>query len=83
MHGGNFNRGGGEYDAANYRPLSLTGIYCKTLELILVSNIDKHFAFDSILAGCQHGFGSHRYFEAQLVKFVRDIISNLDGAINC
>ena len=30
---------GEKFDAANYRPVSLTCIYCKTLEHIIVSNI--------------------------------------------
>ena len=71
-----------KYDAANYRLVSLTYICCKTLEHILVSNINKHFALDSILADCQHGFRSQRSCEIQLVQFVHDIISNLDGAVN-
>ena len=33
---------GEKYDAANYRPVLLTCICCKTLEHILVSNINKH-----------------------------------------
>ncbi|MCG8116962.1 MAG: reverse transcriptase domain-containing protein, partial [Candidatus Thiodiazotropha endolucinida] len=73
---------GEKYDAANYRPVSLTCICCKTLEHILVSNINKHLAFESILADCQHGFRSQRSCETQLVQFFHDIVSNLDGAIN-
>ena len=73
---------GEKYDAANYRPVLLTCICCKTLEHILVSNINKHLALDSILADCQHGFRSQRSCETQLVQFVHDIISNLDGAVN-
>ena len=73
---------GEKYDAANYRPVSLTCICCKTLEHILVSNINKHLALDSILADCQHGFRSQRSCEAQLVQFVHVIISNLYGAVN-
>ena len=48
----------------------------------MVSNINKHLALDSILADCQHGFRSRRSCETQLVQFVHDIISNLDGAMN-
>ena len=62
--------------------MSLICICCKTLEHILVSNINKHLALDSILADCQHGFRSQRSCETQLVHFVHDIISNLDGAVN-
>ena len=48
----------------------------KTLKHILVSNINKHLALDSILADCQHGFRSQRSCETQLIQFVHDIISN-------
>ena len=47
---------GEKYNAANYRPVSLTCICCKTLEHMIASNINKHLAFESILADCQHGF---------------------------
>ena len=47
---------GEKYDVANYRLVSLTCICCKTLEYILLGNINKHLALDSILADCQHGF---------------------------
>ena len=72
-----------KYEAANYRPVSLTCICYQTLEHILVSNINKHLALDSILADCQHGFRSRRSCETKLVQLVNDIISNLDGAVNC
>ena len=62
--------------------MSLTFICCKTPEHILVSNINKHLALDRILADCQHGFRSQRSCETQVVPFVHDIISNLDGAVN-
>ena len=50
-----------KYDAAKYRPVSLTCICFKTLEHILVSNINRYLALDSILADCQHGFRSQRF----------------------
>ena len=46
---------GEKYDAANYRPVSLTCICCKTLEHIIVSNINKHLAVENILADCSMG----------------------------
>ena len=66
-----------KYDAANYRPVSLTCICCKTLEHIIVSNIKKQLAFESILADCQLGFRSQRSCETQLVQFYRDMINIL------
>ena len=62
--------------------MSLTCICCKTLEHIIVSNMNKHLAFESILADCQHDFRSQRYCETQLVHFYRDMVSNLDCALN-
>ena len=46
------------------------------------NNINKHLAFESILADCQHGFRSQRSFETQLVQFFHDLVSNLDLALN-
>ena len=62
------------YDAANYRLVLLTCICCKTIEHILVSNINKHLALGSIVADCQHGFRSQKSCKTQLVQFVHDII---------
>ena len=73
---------GEKYDAANYRPVSLTCICCKTLEHLIVSNINKHLAIESILADCQHGFRSQKSCETQLVQFFYDLVSNLDRALN-
>ena len=73
---------GEKYNAANYRPVTLTSICCKTIEHIIVSNINKHLAFESILADCQHGFRSRRSCENQLVQFYHDLVSNLNRALN-
>ena len=73
---------GEKYNAANYRQVSLTCICCKTLEHIIVSNKNKHLAFESILAGCQHGFRSQRSCKTQLVQFFHDLVSNLYHALN-
>ena len=62
--------------------MSLTFICCNTLEHILVSNINKYLALDSILADCQRSFRSQRSCETKLDQFVQDIISNLDAAVN-
>ena len=73
---------GEKHDPANYRPVSLTCICCKTLEHIIVSSINKHLSLENILADCQHGFRSQRSFETQLVQFFHDMVSILDRALN-
>ena len=62
--------------------MSLTCICCKTLEHIIVSNINKHLAFESILADCQHGFRSQRPCISQLVQFFHELVCNLARALN-
>ena len=52
------------------------------MEHIIVSNINKHLAFESILADCQHGFRSQKSCETQLVQFFHNLVSNLDRALN-
>ena len=54
----------------------------QTLEHIIVSNINKRLALESILADCQHGFRSQRSCETQLVQFHHDLVSNLDRAVS-
>ena len=75
---------GEKYDPANYRPVSLTCICCKTLEHILVSKIMQHLSEHDIhvLVGSQHGFRSGRSCETQLVQFIHDLRESLDGAHN-
>ena len=48
----------------------------------MFAGINKNVALDSRLADCQHGFRSQKSCETQLVQFVHDIISNLDGTVN-
>ena len=44
---------------------------------IIVSNVNKQLAFESIFADCQHSFRSQRSCETQLVQFYHDIVSNM------
>ena len=62
--------------------MSLTCICCGALGHVVVSNINKHLAFGSILADCQRGFRSRGSCEARLVQFFRDLVSGLDRALN-
>ena len=64
---------GEKYDQANYRPVSLTCICCKTFEHILASKIVQHLSEHGILVESQHGFRSGRSCETQLVQFIRDL----------
>ena len=66
------------YDLVNYRTVSLTCIYCKILEHIIVSNVIKHVGANKILTDCQHGFRARGSCETQLVTLIYDLASTLD-----
>ena len=72
---------GQRYDPANYRPVSLTCLCCKTLEHIIVSSVMKHVDSHKILTDCQHGFRARRSCETQLVTLTHDLASSLDSGI--
>ena len=63
---------------ANYRPISLTSILCKTLEHILHSTIITHLEHNNVLSELQHGFRKKRSTESQLILTVQDLAADLD-----
>jgi hypothetical protein len=67
-----------KYNPENYRPISLTCMCCKLLELIVVSNVMPHADKYNILYPFQNGFRKFRSCETQLVGFIDDMTRNLD-----
>ena len=51
----------------------MTGILCKVLEDILVSNIAKHLDEQGLTYNLQHGFREKRSCETQLIMLVEDL----------
>ena len=45
--------------------------------VIIVSILNKHLAFESIFADCEHGFRSQRPCEIQLGQFYSDMVRKL------
>ena len=70
---------GDKSSAANYRPISLTCIFCKVLEHILASNIVKHLDAQGIMYDLQHGFREKRSCETQLVMMIEDLARNANA----
>ena len=60
---------GERYNAANYRPVSLTCICSKLLEHIVTKHLVSHLEENNILYNLQHGFRSKRSTESQLLAF--------------
>ncbi|MCW4309234.1 MAG: reverse transcriptase domain-containing protein [Candidatus Thiodiazotropha endolucinida] len=68
---------GDKTNPANYRPISLTCILCKTMEHIIASNLTRHFEEHNILYDLQHGFRERRSCETQLIQLVEDLARSL------
>jgi len=66
-------------DPANYRPISLTCILCKTLEHIIASHLSSHFTTHNILYNLQHGFRERRSCETQLIELTDYLVKNLSS----
>jgi len=62
---------------ANYRPISLNCILCKTLEHIVTSAIIKHLSKLNIFYELQHGFREKRSCESQLLMLVDDLFKSV------
>ena len=69
---------GDRHQAANYRPISLTSILCKTLEHILHSTIITHLEHHNLLSDLQHRFRKKRSTESQLILTVQDLAADFD-----
>ena len=68
---------GGKCNPANYRPISLTCILCKSMEYIIASNLTRHFSKYNILYDLLHGFRERRSCETQLIELVEDLTRSL------
>lgn len=69
---------GSKSDPANYRPISLTCILCKTLEHIVSSSITKHFTRSNLFYELQHGFREKRSCQSQLLMLIDDILQSVN-----
>jgi hypothetical protein len=70
---------GEHYDPANYRPVSLTCVICKVMEHVIVANIMDYLDSNNILTDRQHGFRRGRSCETQLMEFVDELVSYMEG----
>ena len=66
------HKSGDKSDPSNYRPISLTCIWCKVIEHIILSHISKHIAANNIIADTQHGFRQWLSTTTQLISVTND-----------
>ena len=72
---------GSHTDPSNYRPISLTCVYCKLVEHAISSAITDHLNHHNIMCKEQHGFRKCRSCETQLSEAFNDLSSYLNVGI--
>jgi ribonuclease P/MRP protein subunit RPP40 len=57
---------------ANYRPISITSVFCKLMERIMVTDLLTYLSENSLITKHQHGFMSRRSTLTNLLESVHD-----------
>ena len=65
----------------NYRPISLTSIFCRLLEAILHQHISKHLTVNKLLSHSQHGFLENRSTVTQQHTVMNIITDNTNNKV--
>lgn len=73
---------GSKGDPSNYRPVSLTCIFCKLLEKIIREKITLHLTQQNLLNKSQHGFMENRSTQTNLIEFLDKILDFIDNGDN-
>ena len=69
---------GDKSNPANYRPISLTSVCCKTMERIICHTILHHLNTYNIINPIQHGFRSGLSCQTQLILLADEILRAMD-----
>ena len=70
---------GGKGNPGNYRPISLTSIPCKIMELLLKDAIVKHLNENNLIKESQHGFMKNKSCTTNLLEFLEVLTKALDS----
>ena len=68
-------------NVANYRPISLTSVICRTMERILCNSLTKYFSFNHLQPDNQHGFVKKRSTLTQQLILLNNLTENFDNNI--
>ena len=69
---------GSKSASQNYRPVSLTAVICKQMELIIKDEIIKHSNIFKLINGSQHGFTKGRSGLTNLLEIFEKIMDAID-----
>ena len=73
-------KNGTRADALNYRPVAITSLICKSLERIIVLQLNNYLSVNSLIVHEQFGFRAGRSTSDQLLLTYNDISLSLDNS---
>ena len=66
-------------DVSNYRPISLTSVYCKIIESLIIDDLLSNLLSKCLITRQQHGFLARRSTGTQLVDCLNDWTLNIES----
>lgn len=66
------HKAGLKSDFKNYRPISITSIFCRVMEKLIVARIQTYFDENNLWNPAQHGFRKRRSCNTQLLEVIVD-----------
>ncbi|XP_065583537.1 uncharacterized protein LOC136042500 [Artemia franciscana] len=66
------HKSGSRSDFKNYRPISITSIFCRVMENLIVSRVQKYFDGNHLWNPAQHGFRKNKSCNTQLLEVTLD-----------
>ncbi len=69
-------------DPKNYRPISLTNVFCKALERIIREKLVNHLESENLISSCQSGFRANHSTLTQLTQ-AQSFLTNQINQLSC
>lgn len=66
----------------NYRPISMTSVFCRLMEKVLHSKIMVHLKINNLINSSQHGFLAKRSTLSQQITILDNLTSNYDNKLH-
>ena len=76
------HKAGSKHLVSNYRPISLTSILAKLMEIEIRDSITKHMESNKLFTNHQHGFRNGRSCQTKLLEVLEDWTSQIDEKNN-
>ena len=76
-------KGGSKFVPANYRPVNLTLIVMKIMEMVTGDELDEHAKKYDLIKNSQHGFRSGRSCLTNLIEFQNQLTQWIDQGMPC